>query len=54
MSAKFGEFYRNSLKFDGFGPHRISKSAISLFTDSKYFKKYKINSEQTSEDIFQK
>jgi hypothetical protein len=36
---KFGDFYRDSSKFDGFGPHQISKSAILLFTDSKYLKK---------------
>jgi hypothetical protein len=36
---KFGEFYQNMLKFDGFGSHQISKSAILLFTDSKYLKK---------------
>jgi hypothetical protein len=35
---KFDEFYRNSLKFDGFGLHRISKSTILLFIDSKYVK----------------
>jgi hypothetical protein len=33
---KFDKFYRNLSKFDGFGPHRISKSMILLFTYSKY------------------
>jgi hypothetical protein len=36
---KFGECYRNSPKFNGFGPHRILKLTILLFIDSKYFKK---------------
>jgi hypothetical protein len=38
---KFGEFYQNSPKFDGFGPHQISKLVILLFTDLKYLKKIK-------------
>jgi hypothetical protein len=48
------------LKFDRFGPHQISKSAILLFTDSKYLKnkkickKTRINFDQTDEDIFSK
>jgi hypothetical protein len=33
---KFGDFLP---KFDGFGLHQISKSAILLFTDSKYLEK---------------
>jgi hypothetical protein len=37
---KFVEFYRKSSKFDGFSPHQILKSAILLFTDSKYLKNY--------------
>jgi hypothetical protein len=54
---KFGEFYQNLLKFDGFGPHQISKLVILLFMDSKYLKnkkyvKTRMNSEQTGEDIF--
>jgi hypothetical protein len=36
---KFGEFYRNSLKFDEFSLHWISKSVILLFTNLKYLKK---------------
>jgi hypothetical protein len=31
-----------NFKFDGFGPHRILKYVISLFTDLKYLKKIKI------------
>jgi hypothetical protein len=36
---KFSKFYQNLSKFNGFGFYRISKSAILLFTDSKYLKK---------------
>jgi hypothetical protein len=38
---KFSEFYQNSLKFDRFGPHRISKSMILRFMDLKYLKNKK-------------
>jgi hypothetical protein len=38
---KFGEFYWNSMKFDGFGLYWISKSVILLFMDSKYLKNKK-------------
>jgi hypothetical protein len=38
---KFGEFYRKSLKFDEFGPYRISKLATLLFMNSKYLKNKK-------------
>jgi hypothetical protein len=36
---KFSKFYRNLLKIDGSGSHRILKSVILLFIDSKYLKK---------------
>jgi hypothetical protein len=38
---KFDEFYWNLLKFDGFGPHRISKSTILLLNGFKIFEKIK-------------
>jgi hypothetical protein len=38
---KFGAFYQNSLKFDGFGTVRIQKSSNLLFSVSKFKKKDK-------------
>jgi hypothetical protein len=36
---KFSKFYQNFPKIDRSGSHRILKSAILLFIDSKYLKK---------------